>query len=70
MATGKDLLEFIEWSSLECLNETKQGSVANVLKQGYREDDGLVLESDADEQVWYQQAAAVGWATHPGGLLS
>lgn len=68
MATGKDLLEFIEFQSLECLNETKPGSVANVLKQGYREDDGLLLESDADEQVGaFQAAAAVLLA--PGYLL-
>lgn len=71
MATGKDLLEYIELHSLECLNEERQGSVANVLKQGYREDDGLVLESDADEQVIEFVHANInhGWR-FPGGQPS
>ncbi|GAV90642.1 PITH domain-containing protein [Cephalotus follicularis] len=46
-----DLLEFIDWSGVECLNQNSSHSVANALKQGYREDDGLNLESDADEQL-------------------
>ncbi|KAH9611438.1 hypothetical protein KSS87_000169 [Heliosperma pusillum] len=46
-----DLLEHIDWRSVECLNQSSSHSVANALKQGYREDDGLVLESDADEQL-------------------
>eukprot|EP00252_Welwitschia_mirabilis_P018130 TRINITY_DN40351_c0_g1_i1.p1 TRINITY_DN40351_c0_g1~~TRINITY_DN40351_c0_g1_i1.p1 ORF type:complete len:191 (+),score=30.92 TRINITY_DN40351_c0_g1_i1:160-732(+) len=46
-----DLLEFIDWQSVECLNENHAHCVANALKQGYREDDGLYLESDADEQL-------------------
>ncbi|KAK9162231.1 hypothetical protein Syun_003133 [Stephania yunnanensis] len=46
-----DLLDFIDWSGVECLNQKTTHSLANALKQGYREDDGLNLESDADEQL-------------------
>ncbi|XP_050382326.1 PITH domain-containing protein At3g04780 [Argentina anserina] len=46
-----DLLDFINWSGVECLNQSTSHSVANALKQGYRDDDGLNLESDADEQL-------------------
>ncbi|CAI9102635.1 OLC1v1000934C1 [Oldenlandia corymbosa var. corymbosa] len=46
-----DLLDFVDWSSVECLNQKGANSLPNALKQGYREDDGLVLESDADEQL-------------------
>ncbi|KAK9167595.1 hypothetical protein Scep_002786 [Stephania cephalantha] len=46
-----DLLDFIDWSGVECLNQKATHSLANALKQGYREDDGLNLESDADEQL-------------------
>eukprot|EP00898_Chlorokybus_atmophyticus_P007447 jgi/Chlat1/7703/Chrsp66S07187 len=46
-----DLLDFIEWQSVECLNEHPSHTWQNVLKQGYREDDGLRLASDADEQL-------------------
>ncbi|GLT32706.1 hypothetical protein SLA2020_073520 [Shorea laevis] len=46
-----DLLDFIDWSRVECLNQSSSHSLANALKQGYREDDGLNLESDADEQL-------------------
>lgn len=43
---AKDLLDFIDFSNLECLNENPGHVAANALKQGYREDDGLYLESD------------------------
>ncbi|KAF5750483.1 PITH domain-containing protein [Tripterygium wilfordii] len=46
-----DLLDFIDWSAVECLNQSTSHSISNALKQGYREDDGLNLESDADEQL-------------------
>lgn len=46
-----DLLDFIDWSGVECLNQSSSHSLANALKQGYREDGGLNLESDADEQL-------------------
>lgn len=46
-----DLVDCIEWPSVECLNENSSHTYANALKQGYREDEGLCLESDADEQL-------------------
>ncbi|KAL0464190.1 UNVERIFIED_CONTAM: PITH domain-containing protein [Sesamum latifolium] len=46
-----DLLDFVDWSSVECLNQKNSHSLPNALKQGYREDEGLILESDADEQL-------------------
>ncbi|OVA05396.1 Thioredoxin [Macleaya cordata] len=46
-----DLLDFVDWSGVECLNQNTGHSVVNALKQGYREDEGLNLESDADEQL-------------------
>ncbi|XP_052194522.1 PITH domain-containing protein At3g04780 [Diospyros lotus] len=46
-----DLLDFVDWSGVECLNYSSSHSLANALKQGYREDEGLNLESDADEQL-------------------
>lgn len=49
--TQKDLLDAVDFSVLECLNEQPAHAVANILKQGYREDDGLFLESEADEQL-------------------
>ncbi|CAN1245541.1 PITH domain-containing protein At3g04780 [Linum grandiflorum] len=46
-----DLVDFVDWSGVECLNYNSAHPIANALKQGYREDDGLNLESDADEQL-------------------
>ncbi|KAL8166420.1 hypothetical protein V2J09_007919 [Rumex salicifolius] len=46
-----DLIDFIDWRGVECLNQKGSHTVPNALKQGYREDDGLILESDADEQL-------------------
>ncbi|XP_073027135.1 PITH domain-containing protein At3g04780 [Primulina eburnea] len=46
-----DLLDFVDWSGVECLNQSGSHSLPNALKQGYREDDDLNLESDADEQL-------------------
>ncbi|CAI7798668.1 unnamed protein product [Closterium sp. NIES-54] len=46
-----DLLDCIDWPSVECLNAKPGKSVDNAIKQGYREDDGLFLESDVDEQL-------------------
>lgn len=40
-------------SNLECLNEDPSHPAANALKQGYREDGGLVCASDADEQLLF-----------------
>ncbi|XP_047341920.1 PITH domain-containing protein At3g04780 [Impatiens glandulifera] len=46
-----DLLDFVDWSGVECLNQSTGHSLPNALKQGYREDEGLNLESDADDQL-------------------
>ncbi|XP_042415097.1 PITH domain-containing protein At3g04780-like [Zingiber officinale] len=46
-----DLVDFVDWSGVECLNQIGKNPIANALKQGYRDDDGLHLESDADEQL-------------------
>ncbi|CAA6658516.1 unnamed protein product [Spirodela intermedia] len=46
-----DLQDFVDWSGVECLNQNSGHSLINALKQGYRDDDGLHLESDADEQL-------------------
>ncbi|CAI9781698.1 unnamed protein product [Fraxinus pennsylvanica] len=46
-----DLLDFVNWSGVECLNQSSSNSLSNALKQGYREDESLNLESDADEQL-------------------
>eukprot|EP00271_Cylindrocystis_brebissonii_P008659 TRINITY_DN23132_c0_g1_i1.p1 TRINITY_DN23132_c0_g1~~TRINITY_DN23132_c0_g1_i1.p1 ORF type:complete len:172 (-),score=36.35 TRINITY_DN23132_c0_g1_i1:519-1034(-) len=46
-----DLLDCIEWHSVECLNEDPNHSFANALKQGYRDDRTLSLASDGDEQL-------------------
>mmetsp|Transcript_3294 Transcript_3294/g.6007 ORF Transcript_3294/g.6007 Transcript_3294/m.6007 type:complete len:170 (-) Transcript_3294:138-647(-) len=46
-----DLLDYIDWSGVECLNQKHDKELGNALKQGYREDDGLYVESDTDEQL-------------------
>lgn len=46
-----DLEDCILWDSCECLNRTPKSSVANILKQGLRDQEMLLLESDADEQL-------------------
>lgn len=50
-AYGKDLLDSIDFRAVECLNSNPKHPIGNALKQGYREDDGLYLESDTDEQL-------------------
>lgn len=44
-----DLIGHIAFGSLEVLN-AQPGGGEKCLKQGYREDDGLMMTSDADEQ--------------------
>ncbi|CAA2934865.1 PITH domain-containing At3g04780 [Olea europaea subsp. europaea] len=46
-----DLLDFVNWSGVECLNQNSSHCLPNALKRDYREDEGLNLESDADEQL-------------------
>ncbi|CAI8605592.1 unnamed protein product [Vicia faba] len=45
-----DLLGFIDWIGVECLNQSTTLSVSSAIKQGYREDKGFHLEIDAYEQ--------------------
>jgi len=53
MANAKmvDLLDFIEWSGVECLNQNTSKTWENALKQGYRDNEAVWLESDCDEQI-------------------
>lgn len=46
-----DLLDIVNLSVVECLNQKPEQPVENALKQGLRDDDGLYLESDTDEQL-------------------
>ncbi|VFQ85914.1 unnamed protein product [Cuscuta campestris] len=46
-----DLLDSINWPEVECLNQKTNRPISYALKQGYREDDGLSLVSDTDEQL-------------------
>uniref|UniRef100_A0A0A8YDW1 PITH domain-containing protein n=1 Tax=Arundo donax TaxID=35708 RepID=A0A0A8YDW1_ARUDO len=46
-----DLVDFIDWTGVECLNQDSSHNIANALKQGYRDDEGLYLASDSDEQL-------------------
>ncbi|KAL4529264.1 hypothetical protein Ndes2526B_g04093 [Nannochloris sp. 'desiccata'] len=46
-----DMLSFVDLRVMEALNAKPDKGLENALKQGYREDDGLVLESDTDEQL-------------------
>ncbi|KAL1520861.1 hypothetical protein AB1Y20_022422 [Prymnesium parvum] len=50
-ASMVDLEDSIVWNACECLNRTSKSSVANILKQGLRDQEELLLESDADEQL-------------------
>ncbi|XP_057960427.1 PITH domain-containing protein At3g04780 [Malania oleifera] len=46
-----DLLSFVYWAGVECLNQSTTHSLSNALQQTERENDDLNLESDADEQL-------------------
>ncbi|XXG77073.1 hypothetical protein AAC387_Pa08g1304 [Persea americana] len=46
-----DLVDFVDWTGVECLNQSTSHSLVNAMKKGYREVDDLHLESDADEQL-------------------
>lgn len=46
-----DLVDLVNWTATECLNESPQHTLQNALKAGYREDAKLLLESDTDEQL-------------------
>ena len=53
MKDQKDLLEQIDNGHVECLNENPDRPWSYALKQGYREDDGLVLEETRAEAWKY-----------------
>ncbi|GMH32214.1 hypothetical protein BSKO_00048 [Bryopsis sp. KO-2023] len=59
----EDLLDLVDFSSVECLNQDPKHGIENALKQGLREDGGLFLESDTDEQllmhIMFKQAVKV-----------
>nr|CAB3492888.1 unnamed protein product [Digitaria exilis] len=46
-----DLVDFIDWTGVECLNQDPSHSIVNALKQTLRDDEGLHLASDSDEQL-------------------
>mmetsp|Transcript_31231 Transcript_31231/g.77697 ORF Transcript_31231/g.77697 Transcript_31231/m.77697 type:complete len:170 (+) Transcript_31231:34-543(+) len=46
-----DLLSEMDLSSVECLNQAVGKDWGNAVKQGYREDAGLFVTSDDDEQL-------------------
>ena len=46
-----DLEDKIAWNGCEVLNATKANTLGNAVKQGLRDQEGLLLESDADEQL-------------------
>ncbi|XP_020407319.2 thioredoxin-like protein 1 isoform X1 [Zea mays] len=46
-----DLIDFIDWTGVECLNQDSSHSIVNALKQSLRDDEGLYLASDSDEQL-------------------
>ncbi|CAN6286539.1 unnamed protein product [Urochloa humidicola] len=46
-----DLVDFIDWTGVECLNQDSSHSITNALKQIVRDDEALYLASDSDEQL-------------------
>lgn len=46
-----DMVDMIEWNGSEVLNAVKKDSLGNALKQGLRDQEALLIESDADEQL-------------------
>jgi len=47
----QDLVDLIDWKSVEVLNQSSEHTWENALKKGYRESDSVYLESDCDEQI-------------------
>ena len=47
----KDMEEFVAWNGSEVKNAVKKESLGNVLKQGLRDQEEVLMESDADEQA-------------------
>jgi len=46
-----DMESSIAWAGCEVLNAVKADSLGNALKQGLRDQEALLIESDADEQL-------------------
>lgn len=46
-----DMEPHISWSESGCLNTTAKSNIQNVLKQGLRDQQEMLIESDADEQL-------------------
>jgi hypothetical protein len=46
-----DLVDKINWSSCEALNTTKKDALGSAVKQGLRDQEAMLMESDADEQL-------------------
>ena len=46
-----DLEGMVNWGASEALNTTKKDSLGMIFKQGLRDQELLVMESDADEQL-------------------
>jgi hypothetical protein len=67
----EDLLESIHWSGCEVLNATKTDAVGSLLKQGLRDQELMIVESDADEQLlgWHRARCSCQLAP-AAGILS
>lgn len=46
-----DLIDSINWAACEALNTTKKDALGNAVKQGLRDQETMLMESDADEQL-------------------
>ena len=46
-----DMVDKIAWSSCEALNTTKKDALGCAIKQGLRDQEQMLMESDADEQL-------------------
>eukprot|EP01024_Parvocaulis_polyphysoides_P041902 TRINITY_DN3843_c0_g1_i1.p1 TRINITY_DN3843_c0_g1~~TRINITY_DN3843_c0_g1_i1.p1 ORF type:complete len:182 (+),score=17.01 TRINITY_DN3843_c0_g1_i1:31-576(+) len=64
MAGQIDLVNQIDFSQVECLNQKQDSNIKNALRAESRNDSELVLESDADEQLLihipFQSGLAIG----------
>jgi len=68
-AAMTDLEEHISWSGCEVLNAAKKDSLPNILKQGLRDQAGLLVESDADEQLLINIAFSTKMKIHSLALV-
>mmetsp|Transcript_13978 Transcript_13978/g.23157 ORF Transcript_13978/g.23157 Transcript_13978/m.23157 type:complete len:198 (+) Transcript_13978:49-642(+) len=63
-ASMTDLEEHINWKSSEAFNQTRNSSLENILKQGPRDQEGLLMTSDADETLLLNIAFATKVKLH------